>query len=121
VTTESESQVSEQGPLGYTNRAAPKGREGRWLVHSLPLASSFCCWWGDGANGDGVRETKGPAREVMSPEDLAEYLGLGRTYTYKLLMTGAISSFKIGRLRRIRRADVDAYLEEQLRSQVHAK
>ena len=66
-------------------------------------------------------EINGPAREVMSPEELAEYLGLGRTYTYKLLMTREILSFKIGRLRRTRRVDVDAYLEEQVRSQARAK
>lgn len=64
-----------------------------------------------------MTETKSPAREVMSPEDLADYLGLGRTYTYQLLMSGAIPSFKIGRLRRIRRIDVDAYLDERVRSQ----
>ena len=63
-----------------------------------------------------MTETKGPVREVMSPEDLADYLGLGRTYTYELLMSGAIPSFKLGRLRRIRRIDVDAYLEERVRS-----
>jgi excisionase family DNA binding protein len=68
-----------------------------------------------------MAEVKGPAREVMSPEELAEYLGLGRTYTYKLLMTGEIPSFKIGKLRRVRRIDVDAYLEEQVRSQARAK
>ena len=34
-----------------------------------------------------MAEVKGPAREVMSPEELAaEYLGLGRTYTYQLLI-----------------------------------
>ena len=66
-------------------------------------------------------EIKGPAREVMSPEQLAEYLGLGRTYTYQLLMNREIPSFKIGKLRRVRRVDVDAYLEEQVRSQACAK
>ena len=68
-----------------------------------------------------MAEVKNPAREVMSPEEVAEYLGLGRAYTYKLLITGEIPSFKIGRLRRARRVDVDAYLEEQVRSQARAK
>ena len=68
-----------------------------------------------------MTDIKGRAREVMSPEELAEYLGLGRTYTYKLLMAGEIPSFKIGKLRRARRVDVDAYLEEQVRSQARAK
>ncbi len=67
-----------------------------------------------------MAETKGPTREVMSPEELADYLGLGRTYTYKLLMSGEIPSFKIGKLRKVRRTDVDAYLEEQVRSKGYA-
>ena len=53
-------------------------------------------------------------REVLSPEELAEFLGCGRTYAYKLLARGEIRSFKIGRLRRIRRQDVERYLQTRL-------
>lgn len=58
-----------------------------------------------------MSETRSPAKDVMSPEDLAEYLGCGRTYAYSLLRDGQIRSFKLGRLRRIRRQDVERYLE----------
>jgi excisionase family DNA binding protein len=58
-----------------------------------------------------VSETQSPAKDVMSPEDLAEYLGCGRTYAYSLLRDGQIRSFKLGKLRRIRRQDVERYLE----------
>jgi excisionase family DNA binding protein len=58
-----------------------------------------------------VSETRSPAKDVMSPEELAEYLGCGRTYAYGLLKDGQIRSFKLGRLRRIRRQDVERYLE----------
>lgn len=56
------------------------------------------------------------ARELLSPEQLAEYLGCGRTYAYSLLAgpDPAIPSFKIGRLRRVRRVDVDRYVEKCL-------
>jgi excisionase family DNA binding protein len=57
------------------------------------------------------------ARDLLSPEQLADYLGCGRTYAYSLLAgpNPAIPSFKIGRLRRVRRIDVDHYVERCLR------
>ena len=58
-----------------------------------------------------MSETRSPAKDVMSPEELAEYLGCGRTYAYSLLKEGQIRSFKLGRLRRILRKDVERYLE----------
>lgn len=56
------------------------------------------------------------ARDLLSPEQLAEYLGCGRTYAYSLLAgpSPAIRSFKLGRLRRVRRVDVDRYVERRL-------
>jgi excisionase family DNA binding protein len=62
-------------------------------------------------------EVKNEARELLSPEQLAEHLGCGRTYAYSLLAgpNPSICSFKIGRLRRIRRVDVDRYIAECLR------
>ncbi len=59
-------------------------------------------------------ETKGPERgEVLSPDELAAYLRIGRTYTYRLLSEGKIRSFKISKLRRIRRADLEQYVNKQ--------
>jgi excisionase family DNA binding protein len=48
---------------------------------------------------------------MLSPEELATYLGCGRTYAYKLLADGAVPSLKLGRLRRVRRVDADAFIE----------
>ena len=63
-----------------------------------------------------MEKTKNEARDLLSPEQLAEHLGCGRTYVYSLLAgpNPAIRSFKIGRLRRIRRQDVDSYVAERL-------
>jgi excisionase family DNA binding protein len=64
-----------------------------------------------------VEETKYEARELLSPEQLAEHLGCGRTFAYGLLAgpNPAIRSFKITRLRRIRREDVDSYVADRMR------
>jgi excisionase family DNA binding protein len=51
---------------------------------------------------------------ILSPEQLAAYLGIGRTLTYQILAQKRIPSFTIGKLRRVRRVDVDRYVEECL-------
>jgi len=56
----------------------------------------------------------GEPRELLSPEQLADYLGCGRTYAYGLLANREIPSFKLGKLRRVRRVDVDRFVEERL-------
>ncbi len=56
----------------------------------------------------------GETREVLSPEQLADYLGCGRTYAYGLLARKEIPSFKLGKLRRVRRLDVDRFVEDQM-------
>ena len=61
-----------------------------------------------------VARTSEEAWELLSPEQLADYLGCGRTYVYGLLARGEIPSFKLGKLRRVRRADVDVFVEERM-------
>jgi excisionase family DNA binding protein len=52
-------------------------------------------------------------KELLSPEELAEVLGCGRTYAYQLLRNQAIPSFKLGKLRKVRRRDVGRFIEGQ--------
>lgn len=49
---------------------------------------------------------------MISPAELQEWLRCGRSTAYKLLETGAIRSYKVGRLIRIKRSDVITFLEE---------
>ena len=51
---------------------------------------------------------------LMSPEELQSFLGVSRTYVYGLLSSGAIPCIRIGRLRKVRRSEVDAFLEANL-------
>jgi excisionase family DNA binding protein len=54
-------------------------------------------------------------KETLTPEEMAVMLGCGRTFAYKLLADGVIPNFKIGaKLRRVRRADVEAFITERL-------
>ncbi len=52
--------------------------------------------------------------EVLTPEGLARYLGCGRTFACQLLKSGTIPSAKVGKLRRVRRRDVEQFLERRV-------
>ena len=51
--------------------------------------------------------------QILTPEEVAAYLRLGRTTTYSLLSSGQIKSFKVGRRRLIRRRDVERFVDER--------
>lgn len=54
---------------------------------------------------------------LLSPEQLAAFLGVGRSFAYKLLADGSIPSVKLGRLRRVRRQDAYRFVERLAKSQ----
>jgi excisionase family DNA binding protein len=58
-----------------------------------------------------VIDTKAEQKEWFDTDELVRWLGLGRTKTYEMLRSGEIPSYKIGRIRRIRRQDIEAWLE----------
>lgn len=47
---------------------------------------------------------------LLSPEQAAQELGIGRTQLFRLLAEGAVVSVKIGRSRRIPRDSLHAYV-----------
>ena len=56
-------------------------------------------------------EARAEQKEWFTTDELVRWLELGRTKTYEMLRSGEIPSYKIGRIRRIRRQDVEAWLE----------
>jgi excisionase family DNA binding protein len=57
-----------------------------------------------------------PGRLLYSVEEAADLLGIGRTFMFRLLATGEIDSFKIGKRRKVPRDALDGYIE-RLRSE----
>lgn len=51
------------------------------------------------------------ARIVLTVEEAAELLGIGRTLMYALVAAGEVESVRIGRLRRIPRDALVVYVE----------
>ena len=54
------------------------------------------------------------AKDILSPEEVAVVLGCGRTMAYRLISSSEIPSFRIGRLRRVRRIDVERFVAERV-------
>ena len=53
-------------------------------------------------------------KRLLSAEELAQELGVGRTTVYALLWSGTIPSIKLGRLRRVRREDLDRFISQRM-------
>jgi excisionase family DNA binding protein len=58
-------------------------------------------------------------KRLLSADELARELGVGRTTAYSLLWSGAIPSMKVGRLRKVRREDLEAYIEARMERGEH--
>ncbi len=54
-------------------------------------------------------------KRLLSADELAHELGVGRTTAYSLLWSGAIPSMKVGRLRKVRREDLETYLAKRMK------
>lgn len=50
-----------------------------------------------------------PERVMLTAEEAAERLGIGRTLMYRLIRNGEIESVRIGRLRRVPAAAINDY------------
>jgi excisionase family DNA binding protein len=59
-------------------------------------------------------EPAGDTGGLMSVRELSRYLSVSRTFAFKLVADGTIPSFKLGQLRRMRKADVDCYIQSRL-------
>jgi len=58
---------------------------------------------------------KAPFKEFYSLEEVAQLLGVTYQLIYRLVRAGDIPAARIGRVYRIQRADLDAYLERSKR------
>jgi len=57
------------------------------------------------------KPTSTVAEELLIVEQVQELLKVGRTFAYSLVKSGDLPSYRVGRLLRVRRRDVDRWLE----------
>ena len=50
------------------------------------------------------------SRLLLTVEEAADCLGVGRTYMFRLLSEGLVRSVRLGKLRRIRPEDLESYV-----------
>ena len=53
-----------------------------------------------------------PTKLLLTTEEAASVLGIGRTRMYQLVRTGKVRSVTLGRSRRIRPEDLQAYVQQ---------
>jgi excisionase family DNA binding protein len=58
-----------------------------------------------------------PTRVLLTVEEAAEYLGVGRTLMYRLIKENEVTTVQIGRLRRVPREAIDNYAARILAEQ----
>ena len=51
---------------------------------------------------------------LMTVEEVADHLRIGRTRVYAYMSTGELPSVRVGKSRRVRRADVETFIEQHL-------
>lgn len=56
------------------------------------------------------KQTHGPERRLLRPDEAAEYLGIARWKLYEMARRGVLASVKEGRTIRFDRADLDAFI-----------
>ncbi|WP_217593336.1 helix-turn-helix domain-containing protein [Cohnella sp. GbtcB17] len=61
-------------------------------------------------------EPKNGLQPTLTMEQVSHYLGIGRTRAFHLIKSGELSSYKIGKSRRVRRADLLEF-EDRLRKE----
>ena len=50
---------------------------------------------------------------LLSPEQVAHILGIGRTFVFALIANGRLKSIKLGRRRLVPRAEVEAFVASE--------
>ena len=61
----------------------------------------------------GEEAQQGGGRDLLSITDVCQELGMGKSWVYRRIQSGEIPSVKLGRNIKVRREDLEGYLEDQ--------
>ena len=64
-----------------------------------------------------MNQENAKASEIMTVTEVADYLKISEVTTYKLVQTGVIQGFKVGRHWRVKREDLSEFIEKQKRGE----
>ncbi len=57
-------------------------------------------------------DTDIPLPEILTLREVRDYLGVGERTAYRLIQSGQLSAFRIGKLWRIRRKDLEQFCNQ---------
>jgi len=60
-----------------------------------------------------AQQQRGEGLELLSITDVCQELGMGKSWVYRRIQNGEIPSVKLGRNIKVRREDLEGYLEAQ--------
>ena len=63
--------------------------------------------------GEAPGRPNAPGTELLSMAGLCEVLGMGKSWTYRRVKSGEIPSVKLGRSIKVKREDLEEYLESR--------
>ena len=66
-----------------------------------------------------VKEERDSSRLLVTIEEAARRLSIGRSHLYEQIQRGGIRSVRIGRSRRILNTDLEAFIDHLLNGQAH--
>jgi|WetSurMetagenome_2_1015567.scaffolds.fasta_scaffold81633_2 prophage regulatory protein len=53
--------------------------------------------------------------KLLKPNEVAQILGVSRSFAYQLIKKGEIASIQMGRSVRVRPEDLDAFIQQRMR------
>ena len=66
-----------------------------------------------GGQGRSAIPSANRSSELLSMQDVCEVLGMGKSWTYRRIKSGEIPSVKLGRSIKVKREDLEEYLESR--------
>jgi len=70
-------------------------------------------------SNNNIQEADLIGERLLKVEDIAFFLNTSKSYAYRLVQSGLLSSVKIGRSVRVRPRDLQVYVEQNLHRQVN--
>jgi excisionase family DNA binding protein len=67
----------------------------------------------DALPGEGTKHPNDRTLQLLSIEEVCQVLGMGKSWTYRRIKSGEIPSVKLGRSIKVKREDLEGYLESR--------
>lgn len=100
--------------MAQTNSLQQLKQALKGLHVALETLESALVEFEEGLNGGGAQHPESGTRfELLTIEDVCQELGMGKSWVYRKLKSGEIPSVKLGHNIKVKREELEQYLERQ--------